>query len=91
MGSRQYLAHFHKSAELKGDSWHAEYRSPSCGEMSIGWDEDLRVKGLAVGVHDYPRYDNPFCQAAFPASRYDIRCGGHALTLDFDNLERTEI
>ena len=85
-----FMAGFDHS-ELTGDSWHAEYRSPSCGAMSIGWDEDLMVNGRAVGIHEYPRYDNPFCHAAFPESRLEIRCGEHTTVLDFDKAERTDI
>lgn len=79
-----------QNAAFSGGCWHAEYSSPSRGRMSIGWDEELRVDGRVVGVHDYPRYDNPFCQAPFPAKRLEIRAGGHTAILDFDTLERTD-
>ncbi len=75
-------------ASLTGSSLSATYRSPSCGEMTFGWNRELTVNGRLVSVHDYPRYDNPFCQASFPSSRFDIRCDGHRTVLDFDALDK---
>lgn len=65
------------------------YQSPSQGRLEFGWTGPLVREGVDVRLRDYPRYDNPFVQAEFPAERVDIRHGDHRLTLDWKELERT--
>ena len=60
---------------LCGDTFDFSYQSPSQGEMCFGWTRPLTVCGKAVALHDYPRYDNPFCHALFGAQRFDICTG----------------
>ena len=59
------------------------------GRLEFGWTGPLMQKDVAAALRDYPRYDNPFAQAEFPAKRIDFRHGDHRLTLDWQKLERT--
>jgi hypothetical protein len=65
------------------------YESPSQGRLEFGWTGPLMQKDVAAALRDYPRYDNPFAQAEFPAKRIGFRHGDHRLTLDWQKLERT--
>jgi hypothetical protein len=65
------------------DGLRASYASPSIGEVSFGWVEPLRVGGREVPLHDYPRFDNPYCQAEVGERRYVIARGEEQLVLDF--------
>jgi hypothetical protein len=65
------------------------YESPSQGRLEFGWTGPLMQKDVAAALRDYPRYDNPFAQAEFPAERVTFRHGDHRLTLDWQKLERT--
>ncbi len=88
-GFGQFMAGF-ANASLEGDSLRGAYRSPSQGLMTFGWKQDLTVDGKPIAVHNYPRYDNPFCQAEFNTRRLEIRCDGHTAILDHETLERTD-
>ncbi|HEY5465580.1 MAG TPA: hypothetical protein VIL27_00960, partial [Clostridia bacterium] len=61
---------------IEGDTFGFTYRSPSQGEMCFGWDQPLRVKGKEIAINDYPRYDNPYCQAEFFVDDLKIRFDG---------------
>jgi hypothetical protein len=41
-------------------------------------------------LKDYPRYDNSFVQAPFPAQVIEARHAGQFLKLDFENAIREE-
>jgi hypothetical protein len=60
------------------------YNSPSVGLVEFGWHGPLRVEGDETDLHDYPRFENPYCRADFGSRRYVIRHGDQAYTLDFD-------
>ena len=57
--------------------------SPSLGHVEFGWEEPLRVAGAVVALHDYPRFDNPYCQAEFGSTRYEITYQDQKLVWDF--------
>jgi len=59
------------------------YDSPSEGRLEFGWHGPLRRNGQIVPLHGYPRYENPYVSAGFPAEHITIRAGGHILTLDW--------
>jgi hypothetical protein len=75
------------AVETTGDL-RVEYRSPSQGLLEFGWNGPLRQEGKVVELHGYPRYDNPWAEAAFPADRIHFRHGGSSLELDWSALER---
>ncbi len=64
------------------------YQSPSQGWISFGWDGPFRVEGAIVELHDYPRYDNPYCNAPFESDTYLIEKEDLSLFLDFLAGER---
>jgi hypothetical protein len=64
------------------------YDSPSQGLLEFGWFETLRQNGCPVMLADYPRYDNPYAQADFPAGVIAFRHNGQSLALDWATLRR---
>lgn len=42
-----------------------KYKSPSQGEISIGWNKKLRVKGTVIETDEYKRYDNSTSKTTF--------------------------
>lgn len=59
------------------------YNSPSQGWLEFSWAGPLRIAGHEISLHDYPRFDNPYCQCAFTAPEIHIRRGEESLTLKF--------
>jgi len=57
------------------------YESPSIGTVGFGWDRDLTVDGERVPVGDHPRFDNPYCSAAFGETSFEIEHDGERLEL----------
>ncbi len=66
------------------------YDSPSQGRLEFGWRGPLRRNGEVVPLHDYPRYDNPYVRAEFPAARVAVSAGGCELVLDWKAMRRLE-
>ncbi|MGD8625672.1 MAG: hypothetical protein PVJ34_14125 [Anaerolineae bacterium] len=75
-------------AELLYRRLGVRYHSPSQGKLEFGWRGPLRQDGEQVSPGDYPRYDNPYTRADFPADQMTIRHGGHHLALDWQTGER---
>ena len=73
---------------LTFDTRKVAYTSPSQGRLEFAWEGPLRRNGETVPLTDYPRYDNPYVQAAFPADRIEVHSGAHRLVLDWASLER---
>jgi len=71
------------SAPIRCDALRVSYDSPSLGQISFGWTEPLVVGGQAIALHDYPRFDNPYCHAELGERRYVITRGEDQLVLDF--------
>lgn len=59
------------------------YQSPSQGRLDFDWRGPLRRDGRVVPLREFPRYDAPWCNAAFPSDALDVACGGEALRLDW--------
>jgi len=59
------------------------YASPSAGVVHFGWHGPLLVGGAVVALHDYPRFDNPYCHAEFATRQYTIQMGGEAYAINF--------
>lgn len=74
-------------AEVACDGLNIHYQSPSVGRVEFGWHGDLRVKGEAVAIHDYPRFDNPYCHTEFGDTTYRIEHDGQQLLLDFEAVK----
>jgi hypothetical protein len=93
MGDEQRYASFAQfveaisAAPVQCDRLHVRYASPSLGEIEFGWTGPLRVGGQEVQLHDYPRFDNPYCQADMGARCYTITHGDAQIMLDFRSCE----
>ncbi len=76
------------AAEVEFGSLRVRYRSPSQGWLEFGWRGDLRQDGQPVPLEEYPRYENPYVRADFPAGEIVVRHGGQELLLDWENGTR---
>jgi hypothetical protein len=65
------------------DGLNVGYNSPSQGWLSFGWTGPLRIAGEEVQLHNYPRFDNPYCRCAFLAPQIYIQRERECLTLSF--------
>ncbi len=89
MGNAQHYRSFGRfvdaisSATVECDGLRVHYGSPSLGAVSFGWTEPLRVGTQEVQLHDYRRFDNPYCQVELGDCRYVITSGEDQLVLDF--------
>jgi hypothetical protein len=75
-------------AELSFRRLNVCYHSPSQGRLEFGWHGPLRQNGKDVPLGGYPRYDNPYAQAGFPAEGIAIRHADHWLELDWQTAKR---
>lgn len=71
-------------AELKADGMNIRYGSPTVGQVEFAWDEPFKIAGEAIALHDYPRFDNPYCHADFDSQVYQFQYGDRVHTLDFE-------
>ena len=70
-------------AAVRYDGLRVTYDSPSQGRLEFGWHGPLRCGGQVVPLHGYPRYDNPYVHADFPAQRVSVSAGGCSIELDW--------
>lgn len=75
-------------AALEFDGLNVRYASPSQGLLEFGWEGDLRKDGRTIPLNDYPRYDNPYAQADFPAAVIEVNLGKDNLRLDWNHVLR---
>lgn len=76
------------AAELVFDGLQMRYHSPSQGLLEFGWEGPLRQDGQEIDLSGYPRYDNPYLHADFPAEYIDVRCAGDWLRLEWNSQTR---
>lgn len=62
------------------------YNSPTIGQVEFAWDAPLQIAGETIPLHNYSRFNNPYCQAEFDSQVYQIRYGDLSHTLDFDSV-----
>ena len=72
----------------KGAAEHIVYRSPSVGPVTFGWTIPLKVAGTEIPLDNYPRFDNPYCNAEFSTRRVEIRHDEMSRELDFESADR---
>lgn len=70
------------AAEIRCGDLSVVYRSPSIGTVELAWNGPLRVDGSEIEIHNYPRFDNPYCHADFGAKVYDIAHAGQHHRID---------
>ncbi len=66
-----------------------QYDAPGVGQVGFDWNGPLTVKGEAVPLSGYPRWENPYTQVDFGALQVRITFEGHSLELDFEKGTRT--
>lgn len=71
-------------AAITADKMTIQYVSPTQGQIEFGWNNPFVVASDAVELHDYPRFDNPYCRTEFDSQVYDIQLGDLAHTLNFE-------
>ena len=64
-----------------------QYESPIIGQVEFAWDASFKVAGETVELHNYPRFDNPYCQTEFDSQVYQIRYDDLSHTLDFESVQ----
>lgn len=77
------------AAEVTCEGLEVRYISPSQGALEFGWDSPLLREGESIPLGDYPRYENPYCSAEFPADRVRFEHGGAWLELNWSTFERS--
>ena len=63
--------------------------SPTEGPLTFGTTAPLTVKGAAVPIDAYPRYDNPWSQTPFDARTMLISDSHGGVALDFKHGRRS--
>ena len=76
------------SARIICEGLDVAYDSPSAGKVAFGWKGPFRIAGRPVALHNYKRFDNPYCQSEFTSPRILIQRGAEKLHLDFEKPER---
>ena len=71
------------SAPITVNRMTVRYVSPIVGEVLFGWDTPFTVAGETIELHNYPRFDNPYCYARFDSQTYQIQMGDLEHILDF--------
>jgi hypothetical protein len=74
------------AARVEGDVDHVVYESPSLGRVETGWAEGLAVAGVDIQIRDYPRFDNPYCNAPFGTREFRVRCGDESWEFGIDSV-----
>ncbi|MCG8339253.1 MAG: hypothetical protein MJE63_32500 [Proteobacteria bacterium] len=72
-------------ANLSIKKLQVDYHSPGQGRLQFDWKGDLKQNGSPVNLAAYPRYDNPYCQSAFPPEMIEIEAKENKLTLDLES------
>jgi hypothetical protein len=89
-GSFQDFVEAVSAAPLHVRGLQVDYQAPGLGELSFGWNGPLSLDGAEVPLRDYPRWENPYLQAAFGSQQFDIHFQGKGLRLDFAQGRREE-
>jgi len=76
------------SARLDNLGLNVWYDSPSQGTLHFSWKGPLKQDSRTVDLHDYGRYDNPYCQADFASDTIRFEANGAWLDLDDETLTR---
>jgi hypothetical protein len=53
--------------------------------LEFGWEGPLLVSGKEQPLSGFKHYENPYCDADWPASQMQIRFGDQAMELDFES------
>lgn len=72
------------SARVVCQGLQVAYTSPSQGQLLFGWEDELQIDGEIVPLHNYPRFDNPYCRCDFDTRKVTIRYMDEEIALDFE-------
>lgn len=70
------------AAPIQCDGLTVRYASPTLGEVRFGWTGPFRVGGQRVPLGNYPRFDNPYCQAPLGRDHFRLRFQNTSCELD---------
>lgn len=76
------------TAQLSHRGLGVDYRHPKVGRLRAAWRGTPTLDGEPIATRDYPRYANPYVNAAFPPEEIVVEAGGARLRLDFASLVR---
>ena len=82
-GDFDNFVHVIETAFIEAEHLAIEYHSPTLGEVSFAWNGRFTIQGKTINLHNYPRFDNPYCQADFDSDVYKIELGNLSHTMDF--------
>ena len=82
-GDFDNFVHVIETAFIEAEHLAIEYHSPSLGEIFYAWNGRFTVQNQTINLHNYPRFDNPYCQANFDSDVYNIEFGELSHTIDF--------
>ena len=68
----------------------ALYHSPTVGRLSMKYKDHLLINGISHQHQPYPRYENPYVQAEYPANQVIVKKAGKSLHLNWRELSRKE-
>ena len=75
-------------AKLVCDGLNVEFHSPGNRIVKFGWEGPLTIDNHVINLEDYPRYDNPYVQAAFDPDEMTIYANRKELYLNSITGER---
>ncbi|MEW5869913.1 MAG: hypothetical protein AB1894_11600 [Chloroflexota bacterium] len=81
-GSFEAFAQAIAGASLSVQGLRVAYDAPDLGLATFDWQAPFVVGGEQIPLRGYPRWDNPYTQAAFDSLKYRIEFEGKLLELD---------
>ena len=86
-GTFQQFVEAISNASVVPEGLSVQYESPTIGQVEFAWDASFKVAGETIELHNYQRFDNPYCQTEFDSQVYQIQFGDLSHTLDFESVQ----
>ena len=74
-----------RESEISYNKLNVNYKSPSQGEISVGWKKKLKVNGSIVKTDQYDRYENSTCKTIYGSNEILISYIDEKLKLKISN------
>lgn len=71
-----------RALPVKFDKASVQWTTLRGQQMVFGWEGPLRLDGKEKPISDFAHFDNPYCQAPWPAEALEIQHKGRTLTID---------
>jgi hypothetical protein len=87
MGNKDHFHSFEtfvdkvSNSKIRFKNSNVKYTSPSQGEISVGWNKNLRVNGIPITTDKYMRYDNSTSKTPFGSDEILIDYKGENINL----------